>query len=92
MSGRSVQEALVGKSLAGARFEISLQSASGDFIRHCHIRAKDGGQILACGDDITSRMSRKPATEIIRRTDVDVAVAEFKKINVPQAATLSLRS
>ncbi|MDB5637921.1 MAG: hypothetical protein JWP51_2829, partial [Bradyrhizobium sp.] len=29
-------------------------------------------------------MSREPAAKIIRRTDVNVAVAELKKINVPQ--------
>jgi hypothetical protein len=37
-------------------------------------------------------MSSEPAAKIIRRTDVNVAVAEFKKINVPQSAAVPLRS
>ena len=37
-------------------------------------------------------MSREPPTKIIRRTDVNIAVAEFEKINVPQEAAVSLRS
>jgi hypothetical protein len=37
-------------------------------------------------------MIRKPPAKIIRRTHVDVAVAEFEKINIPQAALVSLRS
>jgi hypothetical protein len=31
-------------------------------------------------------------TKIVGRTDIDVAIDEFEKINVPHAATLSLRS
>ena len=37
-------------------------------------------------------MSGESAAKIIRRTDVNVAVAEFKKINVPQSAAVTLRS
>jgi hypothetical protein len=37
-------------------------------------------------------MGRKPAAMIIRRTDVNVAIAELKKVNVPQSAAVSLRS
>ena len=37
-------------------------------------------------------MIRKPAAKIVRRADIDVAVAELEKINVPQAAIVSLRS
>ena len=36
-------------------------------------------------------MRRKPTPKIVRRADVNVAVAELKKINVPQAA-IPLRS
>jgi hypothetical protein len=32
----------------------------------------------------------KPAPKIIRRTDVDVTITEFKKIDLPQAAAVSL--
>jgi hypothetical protein len=37
-------------------------------------------------------MRCKSAPEIVRRSDIDIAVAELKKINVPQAAMVSLRS
>jgi hypothetical protein len=37
-------------------------------------------------------MGRKPATKIIRRADINVAIAELKKVNVPQAAAVALRS
>jgi len=30
--------------------------------------------------------------KIVGRADIDVAVAEFKEVDVPQAATVSLRS
>src|SRR5207253_9374972 len=41
---------------------------------------------------MTLLMRCKAAAKIVRRTDVDVAVAQLKEINVPQAATVPLRS
>jgi hypothetical protein len=37
-------------------------------------------------------MRCKSAPEIVRRSDIDIALAELKKINVPQVAMVSLRS
>jgi hypothetical protein len=85
-----LQEALLGKSLARTRFEISLQAASRRFICNRHIRAKNCRQLLAGGNDPALLMRCKSTPKIVRGTDVDVA--ELKKINVPQTATVSLRS
>jgi hypothetical protein len=37
-------------------------------------------------------MGRKSATKIVGRADINVAVLQFEKIDVPQATKVSLRS
>jgi hypothetical protein len=86
-----LQEALLGQGLARTRFEISLQAASCRFICNRDIRAKNCRQVLAGGNDPALLMRCKSTPKIVRGTDVDVAAAELKKINVPQTATVSLR-
>jgi hypothetical protein len=85
------EEALLGQGLARTRFEISLQAASRRFICNREIRAKNCRQVLAGGNDPALLMRCKSTPKIVRGTDVDVAAAELKKINVPQTATVFLR-
>ncbi len=65
--------------------EISLQPASRRFICNRHIRAKNCRQVLARGNDMALLMRCKSTPKIVGRADIDVAVAEFKEIDVPQA-------
>ena len=37
-------------------------------------------------------MGRHSTSQIVRRADVDVAIAQFEKVDVPHVATVSLRS
>lgn len=37
-------------------------------------------------------MGRHSTSQIVRRADVDVAVAQFEEVDVPHVATVSLRS
>ena len=36
-------------------------------------------------------MGRHSTSQIVRRADVDVAIAQFEEVDVPHAATVSLR-
>ena len=48
--------------------------------------------MLACRNDMPLLMGRHSASQIVRRTDVDVAIARFEEVDVPHVATVSLRS
>ena len=62
------------------------------FVSDRHISAKNQRRMLACRNDMALLMGRQSTSQIVRRADVDVAIAQFEEVGVPHAATVSLRS
>lgn len=85
-SGRSFlyfEKSLLCESLARARFEISFQSSRNSLAFHGHIGKELDGQVLACRNNLPTLMRTIAAAQIVGRTDINVAVAHPKKIDIP---------
>ncbi len=79
----SLPKSLVGKRLARAGFEILFRFPRFSLGRYSDIRLQGDGQVGFGRIHVTPLMRLDPTPMIIRRSDVDVAIAQSKKINIP---------
>ena len=87
-SGLIGKEALPRNGFAGARFEVSFKCASDSLRLYSDVRLESRGQIGFRGKDMSVLVGFDTATQIVRRSDIYVIVAELEKIDIPHGVGL----